>query len=65
MNRGDGISAVNLLQCNLGGGVHLFGSELGLPRISDSAIVKQPAWAAAINSSGSVPGMPSKRLANP
>ena len=34
-------------------------------RISDSAMVKQPAWAPPINSSGLVPGLPSKRLANP
>src|ERR1700757_33089 len=35
------------------------------PKISDSAIVKQPAWAAPISSSGFVPGFPSKRLAKP
>src|SRR5271155_2236881 len=35
------------------------------PRMSDSAIVKQPAWAAPINSSGFVPGLPSKRLVKP
>ena len=35
------------------------------PRISDRAMVKQPAWAAPISSSGLVPGLPSKRLAKP
>src|SRR5271157_5919126 len=35
------------------------------PRMRDSAIVKQPAWAAPISSSGFVPGLPSKRLAKP
>src|ERR1700730_11595607 len=35
------------------------------PKISDSAIVKQPAWAAPISSSGFVPVLPSKRLAKP
>src|SRR5271163_2231785 len=35
------------------------------PKMSDSAIVKQPAWAAPISSSGFVPGFPSKRLAKP
>src|SRR5262249_51863878 len=35
------------------------------PRISDRAMVKQPACAAPISSSGLVPGLPSKRLLNP
>jgi hypothetical protein len=35
------------------------------PRISDNAMVKQPACAAPINSSGLVPGLPSNRLLNP
>src|SRR5438034_10202506 len=35
------------------------------PKISDSAIVKQPAWAAPMSSSGFVPGLPSKRLPKP
>src|SRR6266481_1235877 len=35
------------------------------PKMSDSAIVKQPPWAAPISSSGLVPGLPSKRLEKP
>src|ERR1700730_5199970 len=35
------------------------------PKMSDSAIVKQPAWAAPISSSGFAPGFPSKRLEKP
>ena len=39
--------------------------SLASPRIRDNAIVKQPAWAAPISSSGLVPGLPSNRLAKP
>ncbi len=39
--------------------------SLASPRISDSAMVKQAACAAPINSSGLEPGLPSKRLAKP
>ena len=35
------------------------------PRINDRAMVKQPACAAPISSSGLVPGLPSKRLEKP
>src|SRR6266516_3872101 len=35
-----------------------------LPSSADSAIEKKPAWAAAINSSGFVPGWLSKRVLN-
>ena len=35
------------------------------PRIIDSAMVKQDAWAAAISSSGLLPGTPSNRVAKP
>src|SRR5581483_1025200 len=34
-----------------------------LPSLAERAMLKQPAWAAAINSSGFVPGCDSKRVA--
>ena len=40
----------------------LSGVRPALPSSAESAIEKQPAWAAAINSSGFVPGSLSKRL---
>jgi hypothetical protein len=39
--------------------------NLASPRISDSAMVKHPAWAAPSSSSGLVPFLPSKRAAKP
>src|SRR5699024_8514922 len=42
----------------------LSGTISDSPRIIDSAMEKQPAWAAAINSSGLVPSPLSKRVAN-
>src|ERR1022692_1654898 len=39
------------------------GVKPALPRLADRAIVKQPAWAAAISSSGLVPFAPSNRVA--
>jgi len=36
-----------------------------VPNCAENAIVKQPAWAAAINSSGLVPGPSSKRALKP
>src|SRR5436305_814727 len=35
------------------------------PKILESAMVKQPAWAAPISSSGLAPGLPSNRAAKP
>ena len=65
MHGGDGKAAVDLLERHVRRGVHLLGGEPASPRISDSAMVKQPAWAAPISSSGLVPGLPSKRAAKP
>src|SRR5439155_2326226 len=39
--------------------------SLASPRMRDRAIVKHPAWAAPMSSSGLVPGLPSKRLLKP
>jgi hypothetical protein len=39
--------------------------SLASPRMSERAMVKQAAWAAAISSSGLLPRCPSKRLAKP
>src|ERR1700742_1179286 len=42
----------------------LEGVRLALPSWAESAMEKQPAWAAAISSSGLVPGVFSNRVAN-
>ena len=62
---GDGKALALLFKRDVGSGFHLLGGELGFAEYQDSAMVKQAACAAPINSSGFEPGLPSKRLAKP
>jgi len=64
MDLGDGKTAVFLIEGTIASVAMCWGVKPASPRIIDSAIEKQPAWAAAISSSGLMPGAPSKRVRN-
>ena len=64
MDLGDGKTAVFLIEGTVVSVAMRWGVKPASPRIIDSAIEKQPAWAAAISSSGLMPGAPSKRVRN-
>ena len=62
MDLGNGKTIALLLECHFRFGSMLLTAKPPCPRIIDKAIEKQPAWAAAISSSGLVPLSRSNRV---
>jgi hypothetical protein len=61
----NGEAVGHLFERDFGRALHALGGELGLAENERESLVKQPACAAPMSSSGLVPGLPSKRLLKP
>jgi hypothetical protein len=61
----NGEAVGHFFERDFGRGLHALGGELGLAENERESLVKQPACAAPMSSSGLVPGLPSKRLLKP